>query len=335
MEAGFMPGMKNQKLKTLYLIDFLEKNTDAEHGVTTENIIGYLGSLGISAERKSVYSDIEMLRLYGLDVELVREGRSEYRLMSRKFQLPELKLLVDAVSASRFITRKKSLELIKKLEDLASVYEARQLRRNVYVDNRIKSMNESIYYSVDAIHQAINGDRMLCFRYFSYTMEKEREFRRDGEPYNVSPVALTFSDGNYYLYACDHDIQPASIRTYRVDRMTDTRVGDGPRILSDVMRGFDPAVHTNEMFSMYGGEKRAVTMSFARPLATVVLDRFGQDVMLVPDGEHRFSVTVDVLVSPTFLGWVFGFGEDVRIKSPKEVAARLVETAKTISEMYR
>ena len=330
-----MPGMKNQKLKTLYLIDYLEKNTDEEHGVTTEDIIGYLGSLGINAERKSVYSDIEMLRMYGMDIELVREGRSEYRLVSRRFQLPELKLLVDAVSASRFITRKKSLELIKKLEDFASVYEARQFRRHVHVDNRIKTMNESIYYSVDAIHQAINSDRALSFKYFSYTVKKERELRHGGKEYSASPIALTFSDGNYYLYARDNEKDHDVIKTYRVDRMTDTAVAGQPRELTEEQRGFDPAVHTNEMFSMYSGEKRTVTMSFTKALATVAIDRFGQDVMLVPDGDSRFSLTVDVIVSPTFLGWVFGFGEDVRIVSPTDVAKQLSDMAKTVLGMYR
>lgn len=327
-----MSNTKNHKLKTLYIKQFIESRTDAEHGVGTEEILVYLESLGISAERKSIYSDIELLKSYGMDIEIVRGKRSEYRLMSRGFQLPELKLLVDAVGASRFITRKKSLELIKKLEEFASVYDARELRRNIHVDNRIKSMNESIYYNVDAVHHSLNTNRMLSFKYFNYTWEKKRVLRRDGEPYVVCPLALTFSDGNYYLYACDK--QHDSVRTYRVDRMTCAAATELPRDIPEEFRNFDPAVHTNEMFSMYGGRRTAVTMSFANSLATVVIDRFGQDVIMSPDGDGRFSVTVEVLVSPIFLGWVFGFGADARITAPEDVSAQIVEMARTVCSLY-
>lgn len=313
-------------------MQYLMRYTDNEHGVTTEEIIAHLASLDINAERKSVYSDIELLRNYGMDIEMVREKRSEYRLISREFQLPELKLLVDAVGASKFITRKKSLELIKKLESFASVYEARELRRNVYVDNRIKSMNEKIYYNVDAIHNAINNDGQLSFQYFNYSREKTRVMRKKGEPYLVCPLALTFSDGNYYLYAYDREHD--EVRTYRVDRMMQTQAIEAKRAMPESLYHFDPAVHTNEMFSMYSGQRRDVTLSFVNTLATVVIDRFGADIVLTPDGGTRFTITVSVVVSPTFLGWVFGFGEDVTIKAPCDVAKQFADTAKNIAALY-
>ena len=328
-----MAGAKDQKLKTLYIMRYLERNTDSDHGATVEEIVAYLGSLGIGAERKSIYADIELLRLFGMDIETARYGgRFEYRLVSREFQLPELKLLVDAVSSSKFITRKKSLELIKKLEQLCSVSQARQLRRNVYVDNRVKTMNESIYYNVDAIHQSINGDLKLSFKYFNYSPKKERVMRRSGDKYVVCPLALTFSDGNYYLYA--YAPEHGEVRTYRVDRMTEADVSREKRGMPDSVTAFDPALHTNEMFSMYSGRRCSVTMSFDNSLATVVIDRYGPDIIMLPDGPDRFSVTADVMVSPTFLGWIFGFGKDARITSPHDVAEQLVELAEQVASLY-
>ena len=327
-----MAGNKNQKLKTLHLMRFLDAQTDAEHGVTIEEMTAYLESMGIAAERKSLYADLELLRGFGMDIETVHGKRTEYRLMSRLFQLPELKLLVDAVGASRFITRKKSLELIKKLETLASTHEARELRRSVHVDHRIKSMNESIYYNVDALHQAINQNRMLRFKYFNYTREKSRMLRHGGQPYLVSPLALTFSDGNYYLYA--YDGERGEVRTYRVDRIAGAEALAQERELSPELKNFDPAAHTNEMFSMYGGRRRPVTISFDDALATVVIDRFGADVMIIPDGEGRFSVTVEIMVSPVFLGWIFGFGAGARITAPDDVIAEYAAMARAACEQY-
>ncbi|MEA5051627.1 MAG: WYL domain-containing protein [Oscillospiraceae bacterium] len=311
-----MSGNANQKLKTLYLLRYLEQNTDAEHGVGTADILRYLGSCGVSAERKSVYSDIELLRTFGMDIETVRGRTTEYRLLSRRFQLPELKLLVDIVGASRFITHKKSLELIEKLESLTSVHEARQLRRSVFVDRRVKTMNESIYYNVDAIQTAVAQDRKLSFKYFSYNREKQRAFRRGGAAYVVSPAALTYADENYYLYAYDEAHE--AIRIYRVDRMTSTQLLGEPRAHNAVLDAFDPADYSARMFSMYGGEMTRVTLRFDAALATVAVDRFGADVPLVPDGDG-FTVTTDVVASPNFFGWVFGFGGGVRILSPGDV----------------
>ncbi|MEA4912903.1 MAG: WYL domain-containing protein [Oscillospiraceae bacterium] len=320
-----MAGRADQKLKTLYILRCLEQNTDAEHGVGVAELIAYLQNNGISAERKSIYSDIELLRSFGMDIEAVRGKTTQYRLLSRKFQLPELKLLVDVVGASRFITRKKSLELIEKLESLTSVYEARALRRSVFVDKRVKSMNESIYYSVDTIHTAVAQDKKLSFRYFSYNREKQRELRRGGAAYVVSPAALTYADENYYLYA--YDDTRGEMRIYRVDRMVSTTLLDTPREHNAVIDEFDPAAYSERMFSMYGGEMTRVTLRFDAALATVAVDRFGADAALVPDGDG-FTVTTDVVASPNFYGWVFGFGGGVRILSPANVRGAYLSMAR-------
>ena len=311
-----MPG-EDRKLKLLYLARYLMENTDAEHGVTVEMLCEHLSEHGITAERKAIYSDIDALRRFGMDIELVREGRFQYRLMSRPFQLPELKLLVDAVESSRFITRKKSLELIDKLSTLASRHEAQQLRRSVYVDERVKTMNESIYYTVDAVHTAVADDRLLRFRYFDYSREKRRVLRRQGGYYTVAPLALSYSDGNYYLlaYAPEHD----AVRTYRVDRMQDVDVTDERRALPPRYQRFDPAYHTARMFDMFGGERRGVTLIFDNDLATVVVDRFGTEPTFVPHGDDRFTVTVEVAVSPNFFGWLASFAGRAGILSPADV----------------
>ena len=191
-----------QKLKIIYVMEYLLKYSDEEHPVTTNQIIAYLQSHDIAAERKSIYNDIESLRDYGLDINQVSAGNTYgYYVASREFELPELKLLVDSVQSSKFITHKKTMSLIKKIENLASVYEAQLLNRQVFVKNRIKTMNESIYYNVDAIHTGIANNRKIRFHYFEYTVQKERRFRRDKAWYVISPFALTWDDENYYLDA--------------------------------------------------------------------------------------------------------------------------------------
>ena len=329
-----MAGSPDQKRKLFYILEYLKTNSDDEHSATVADIQQYLARFDIPAERKSVYSDMELLLDLGYDIETVHvNGKSnEYRLASREFEPAELKLLVDAVGASRFVTRKKSLELIDKLTGLASVHYADSLRRNVYVDRRVKTMNERIYYSIDAIHDAIRDDRKLSFRYFSYSAEKEKVLRRDGAPYIVSPIALTFSDENYYLYAWSEEA--GQVRTYRVDRMQDTTVLDEARSSNDIIRDFDPAAAEQQAFSMFGGEPRNVTLWFEESLATVVIDRFGTDVMMIPN-DNGFTVHVDVRVSEVFLGWVFGFFGRAKILAPADVREQFQKGVEAAAQWVR
>ncbi len=311
----------NQKLKLLYLKDYFCRCTDENHKVTTADIIKHLESQGISAERKSIYDDVETLRLYGMDIEQVKGPGGGYYLASREFELPELKLLVDSVQSSRFITGKKTMALIKKVEGLTSMYEAGALHRQVYVSGRIKTMNESIYYNVDEIHSGIASDRQIAFKYFEYSVTKERRFRRGGEDYEVSPYALTWNSENYYMIAFDS--RSGQIRHYRVDKMTSIRVTDKPREGKAALGDVDMAAYTEKVFGMFSGESEKVRLRCMNHLAGAVIDRFGKDVIIVSGGEEYFTVTVDVVPSPQFLAWVFGFEGEMQIISPAGVAEKM------------
>ena len=320
----------SQKLKILYLMKILLERTDEDHALTMSELISALEELGISAERKSLYADIDALREYGLDVEVKRGKTVGYYVASRLFELPELKLLVDAVQSSRFITRKKSGELIQKLSGMASVYEAMQLRRQVYVANRIKTQNESIYYNIDAIHTSILKNCRITFQYFDWTPDKTRRLRHDGMWYSVSPWSLTWDDENYYLIA--YDSACGAIRHYRVDKMQKITPVDQVRDGREVFEDFDMAVYSRQTFGMFGGEKKCVVLRCADDLAGVIIDRFGQDVSIRRAGDGVFETTVNVFVSPNFLSWIMSFGGRVSIVSPDEVAEQLVSLARSITE---
>jgi len=322
----------NQKLKLLYIMDFLRENTDENHFVTTADIIKHLEAMGVSAERKSIYDDIETLRLYGMDIEQIKGAKGGYYLASREFELPELKLLVDSVQSSRFITGKKTLALIKKVEGLTSRYEAGKLHRQVYVSGRIKTMNESIYYNVDEIHSGIASDRQIAFKYFEYSVTKERRFRRGGGEYQVSPFALTWNSENYYMIAFDS--RSGQIRHYRVDKMASIRVTEAAREGKELLEGMDMAAYTERVFGMFSGESMKVRLRCANHLAGAVIDRFGKDIIIVSGGEEYFTVTVDVVPSPQFMAWVFGFEGEMLILSPNAAADKMRRMLADSLEMY-
>jgi len=322
-----------QKLKILYVMEYLLRNTDEAHPVTVARLIAELDSHGISAERKSIYDDIESLREYGLDIIQSGAGKgSGYYVASRDFELPELKLLVDSVQSSKFITHKKTLSLIKKIEGLASVYEAQLLRRQVYVKNRIKTMNESIYYNVDEVHRGIAENRKIRFHYFEYTVQKERRFRRDGAWYVMSPFALSWDDENYYLVAFDSEARV--IKHFRVDKMADIEITEEERDGQEIYAALDMGVYARKTFGMFTGEEVSVQMRFENDLVGVVLDRLGRDVMLIPDGEEHFTVRTDIVVSPQFFAWVLGFGRKAKILAPESVVNGLREHLESVTAMY-
>ena len=329
-----MSKSSGQKLKLLYVRDFLMENSDAEHPVTVKQIISDLDSHGISAERKSIYDDIDSLRAYGMDIELVSTGTiSGYYVASRHFELPELKLLVDSVQSSKFITQRKTNALIKKIETLASHYDAQRLQRQVYVANRVKTMNESIYYNVDAIHAGISENKKIHFKYYEYTVGKERRYRRDGAYYVVSPYALTWDDENYYMVAFDSD--KGSIRHYRVDKMTNIATIDEPRDGMDAYRELDMALYAKKVFGMFSGEEQRVKLRFSNHLVGAVLDRLGQDVSIIPDGEEHFTVSADVVISPQFFAWLCGFGADAQLIAPENAVRQMKEHISKIANLYQ
>jgi len=327
-----MPKSPNQKLKLLYLMRILLQRTDEKHPMTVAEMISALAANDISAERKSIYDDLEALRLFGLDVVQVKGKNTVYYIGSRDFELPELKLLVDSVQSSKFITEKKTFSLIKKIENLASAYDAQLLQRQVYVRGRVKSMNESVYYNVDEISNAINADRAIRFQYFEYTVNKERRFRKDGELYEVSPFALMWDDENYYLLAWDDEAQ--MLKHYRVDKMTNISMTDDHRKGKEAFEKIDMSSYSGHIFGMFTGSEEYVKLKFASHLVGAVIDRFGKDIMIFPQGNDHFTVSIPVAVSPQFFAWVFGFGNEVEILSPASVRDAMHQRLYEVTRLY-
>lgn len=314
-----MPKTTNQKLKLLYLLKILNEKTDENHCLTTQELIDELALYDIRAERKSIYDDIECLNVFGYDVEYIKAKKGGgYYLAERDFELPELKLLVDAVQSSRFITQKKSRELIAKIEKLAGPYEGKRLQRQVYVVGRVKAENESIYYNIDRIHKAIQDNTPITFTYLKWNVKKELEPRRDGKRYEVSPWALTWKDENYYLIAYDN--KQEQIKHFRVDKMSRIEQIPGEsRKGVDAFAQIDIAEYTNRTFGMFGGETEVVTLKLPEELIGVILDRFGKeaDIRILP--EKMVSVRVRVTVSMQLYGWITGLGGKVVIAGPDDV----------------
>lgn len=323
----------NQKLKCLYLRQFLLENTDEAHPVTVSQMIDYLARHDIAAERKSIYDDIDGLRSYGLDIEYRKAQDGGYFIANREFQLPELKLLVDAVQSSKFLSLRKSNELIAKLEKLASRHEAQALRRQVYVTHRIKNMNESIYYNVDALHSAIAAGSRITFRYFDWDMNGKKKYRHEGKRYRISPWALLWDDENYYLVG--YDAEHAERRHYRVDKMESITQTGEERLGKELFAGFDPAAYSRKVFGMYGGEPQKVTLRFESSMSNIVFDRFGRELILTPDREGGFTVTVEVVPSPQFFAWLTGLGAPVKILSPQPIVQQFCDYLQGVLDAYR
>ena len=323
----------NQKLKIVYLIKILTEKTDEQHSITMNEIISELKAYGVNAERKSLYNDIENLRQYGLDIVGEQHDRTYYYyLVSRQFELAELKLLVDSVQSAKFITERKTNQLIKKIEGLASEYQASQLQHQVYVSQRVKTTNEKIYYNVDKIHTAIDRNSMISFQYFQWNVKKEMVLRKDGEPYIVSPWALTWDDENYYLVGFDSEA--GLIKHFRVDKMLRIALSNETREGREHFKKLDMADYARKSFGMFGGEEETVKLQVSNGLAGVIIDRFGKDVMMIPVDEDHFNVSVDVRVSRQFLGWVFSLGESVRILGPEAVVDQMKAEAQRLIGQY-
>ena len=322
----------NQKLKLLYLMRILQERTDENHPMTVAEMISALAAYDVAAERKSIYDDLEALRHYGLDIVQTKSKTTGYYVASRDFELPELKLLVDSVQSSKFITHKKTLALIKKIEGLASVHDGQLLQRQVYVRNRVKSMNESVYYNVDEISAAITGDRMIRFRYFEYSISKERRFRKEGGYYEISPYALMWDDENYYLLGWD--TAAGQMKHYRVDKMTDISVSGESRDGKEHFGGVDMSAYNKKVFGMFTGEEENVKLRFGNHLVGAVIDRLGRDVFITPDGEEHFTVSTEVVVSPHFFAWITSFGGGAQIIGPANVVEEMREHIQTVARLY-
>ena len=327
-----MPKSANQKLKLLYIARLLMRKSDENHLISTSQIIEELSREGISAERKSIYDDIEALRFFGLDIIQVKGRNGGYYLGERDFELPELKLLVDSVQSSKFITQNKTYDLIRKIESLASVYDGQLLQRQVYIQNRVKSMNESVYYAVDAISDAITQNRQITYKYFEFNVKKERVYKHDGQLYKVSPFALIWDNENYYMLAWDSAAE--KMKHYRVDKMYGVTMTAEKREGTDVFEETDMSAYTKSVFGMFGGKEEKVKLRFVNRLAGVVIDRFGKDTTIIKDGKEHFTINVDIVISDQFLAWVFAFGTQAEIISPENAREEMKKLADAVYKMY-
>ena len=312
-----MAKSENQKQKLLYIAKYLMEQTDENHAVSTPQLIEYLQSQGIKAERKSIYNDIDTLNDFGMDIIRSEEHRGGYMLASRQFELAEVKLLIDLVQSSKFITEKKSRELIGKLETLVSKYDAKAMQRQVQVIGRSKTLNETIYYNVDLIHAAISQNVTIRFHYFEWDINKKMKLRKEGTFYEVSPWKLTWDDENYYLMAFDKDANV--IKHYRVDKMLDIALTQEERAGKDFFEKIDMAAYAKKTFGMFAGEEKTVRLLCQNSMVGVIVDEFGTEVSIRKEDEEHVVARMDVAVSPQFFGWLAGLGDRVEIVAPVDV----------------
>ena len=328
-----MPKGTNQKFKLYRLAQIMLERTDDDHFITMPEIKEALEAYEITADRKSIYNDLKDLEQLGIEVEGEPVGnRYHYHVVSREFELPELKLLVDAIQSSKFITERKSNALIKKIEKLVSKYDAQKLQRQVYVSGRIKTMNESIYYNVDAIHNAITENRKIKFQYFQWNVKKEMELRHDGAFYHISPWGLSWDHENYYLVG--YDSVEEKIKYYRVDKMIKVQMLPEEREGKEHFKKLDMAEYTRKSFSMFGGKEQQVKLLVNNELAGVIIDRFGKDVMMIPSGDAQFTVNVNVQVSSHFLGWIMSLGAGIQLTGPDDVVEQMRKEIERLSKQY-
>ncbi len=328
-----MPRGSNQKFKFTYLMKIMTEKTDDEHSLTMPQILEELEKYEVSAERKSIYEDFKDMSKLGIDVIKEQRGRETfYHIAGREFELAEVKLLIDAVQSAKFITQKKSKSLISKVKNFVSEHQAKQLQRQIVINDRVKTMNESVYYNVDDIHTAINQNRKIKFKYYKWDIDKKLVERHGGSYFVVSPWALLWDDENYYMIAFDD--WDNKIKHYRVDKMMYIEVGNDERAGKEEFKNFDMAKYSKATFGMYHGEKTKVCIKFANHMCGVFIDRFGKDTLFRKIDENHSELIVDINVSPQFFGWIFSLGNDVEIVSPVEVVNELREYTKKFIMKY-
>lgn len=328
-----MPRSFNQKLKILYLMKFLQEKTDREHPVSVKDIIQTMEAYGISVERKTVYDDIETLRTFGMKISSRRGKPAGFYLEERTFELPELKFLMDAVQSSKFITEKQSAALVRKLEDLASVHEAKKLKSQVFLMPGIKTLNEEIYTNIETIYDAISANRQISFRYYQWTLSRELKPKRGGERYRVSPGKLLWNNDNYYLMGLDES--SGIVKHYRVDKMMDVAVEEEKRSGESVFRDFDMGRFSAETFGMFDGKETILKIRFSNELVGVVLDRFGKKAVLQRSDDTHFFLQTHIRVSGQFFGWLTGLGSGAEIVSPEKVRKEYKSFLTKILKTYK
>lgn len=325
----------NQKFKFTYLMQIMLAKTDDEHSLTMPQIMDELEQYDVTAERKSIYADFQdMTEKFGVEIIKEQIGRETYyHVGAREFELAEVKLLIDAIQSSKFITQTKSRELIAKIKSFVSEHQAKQLQRQVYINDRVKTMNESVYYNVDDIHTAINQNRKIRFKYYKWDIDKKLVPRHNGDWFVVSPWALTWDDENYYMVAFD-DLDH-KIKHYRVDKMMRISIEEEKRDGKDTFKNFDMAEYSKATFGMYQGQKTKVKIQFANYMCGVFIDRFGKDISFRPIDDEHSELHVDVNISPQFFGWIFSLGKDVKVTGPDEVVDAMKKFAGEFMKNYQ
>ena len=325
----------NQKFKFTYLMKIMLAKTDDEHALTMSQIMDELEKYDVTAERKSIYADFQdMTDKFGIEIIKEQIGRETYyHVGSREFELAEVKLLIDAIQSSKFITQTKSRELITKIKSFVSEHQAKQLQRQVYINDRVKTMNESVYYNVDDIHTAINQNKKIRFKYYKWDINKKLVPRHNGDWFVVSPWALTWDDENYYMVAFDN--LDHKIKHYRVDKMMHISIEEDKRAGKEVFKGFDMASYSKMNFGMYSGRKEKVKIEFNNYMVGVFIDRFGKDISIVPIDEKNSYTHVDVAISPQFFAWILSLGDEVKITGPEKIVEEMKEYVQEFLDRYK
>lgn len=305
----------SRKNRNLHLLRYLYRETDEDHPATTDMLLNALSDEGIEINRHTLADDVAQLESFGADIVLLKGAPNRYFIGQRCFELPELKLLVDAVESSRFISAEKSLALTKKLCGLASVHQAQALERHLYVDGRVKSNCKTLYYTVDLLHRAINTGLRVRFRYIEYTVEKKKCFKHGGYIYELSPYALLWHNDCYYVLG--HSEKHRKIAKFRVDRIANPELTDVP--VRSKPENFDPVIFLKRCISMYDGQEQSVHLRCAPEMMKVLIDRFGEDIRTKPNADGSFTAELRAAVSPTFFGWVFSFAGKIRIEAPTQL----------------
>ena len=318
------------KDRTLYVLKYLWQNTDEDHPATTSDILAALADEGLSINRHTITTDIEQLQEFGIDVIYIKGSPNKYFIGTRQLELPELKLLVDAVEASRFISEKKSKELVEKLYAMTSIHQAKELNRYLYVDGKVKSDNKVLYYTVDLLHKAINDSKRNRFKYIEYTVDKKKVYKHNGYIYEFSPYALLWHNDCYYVigYSEKHE----SVTKFRIDRIDKAELTDQSSVKKP--SDFDINTYLKNIFAMYDGEMKSVRLKCDSDMMKVIIDRFGKNVSTTVYENGGFIADVKVSVSPTFFGWLFGFGGKIRIIAPQKIVNDYIAAAKSAIESY-
>lgn len=331
-----MAARRGQKIKLFYIVDILKKYSDENHPLTATEICEKLLSNGVTAERKAIYDDMNQLIDYGFDVIKTHTPKAGFFLGAREFEVPEIYLLCDAVRAARFITPKKSRELIAKLDSMLSTYQINARGKNVYFDNVGKTKNEEIFYNIDVINRAIENNHKISFKYLTKTLGDNREIITNIKERVISPYALTWQDDHYYLIG-NYDKYDNLIHL-RVDRMKAVNeANEAVRHFSEVSEYkdiFDIADYTNKLFGMFGGKTEKIDLRCSRKILEPVLDRFTEDIFIRNITDTHFDISVNVVVSDAIATWIMNYGENIEVVSPQYLREMITNKAKSVLSVY-